>query len=64
MLVDLLRAAALMLVLEGIAPFLAPDASKRAYGLLASLPERWLRRAGLIAMIAGAASLQLIHWSA
>lgn len=64
MLVDLLRAAALMLVLEGIAPFLAPDASKRAYGRLAGLPESWLRRAGLVAMLAGAAALQLIHWVA
>ena len=64
MLVDLLRAMALMLVLEGLVPFLAPEASKRAYGRLASLPDGWLRRAGLVAMLAGAASLQLIHWAA
>lgn len=64
MLVDLLRAAALMLVFEGLLPFLAPGASRRAYSLLATVPDCGLRVAGLIAMLAGVASLQLIHWSA
>lgn len=60
---DLLRAAALMLVLEGILPFLAPSSSRQAYTRLAGLPDRWLRDSGLVAMLAGLALLQWIHWA-
>ncbi|WP_293000695.1 DUF2065 family protein [Nevskia sp.] len=60
---DLMRAAALMLVLEGILPFLAPASSKEAYIRLAGLPDRWLRGAGLAAMLAGLVLLQWIHWA-
>lgn len=61
---DLLRAAALMLVLEGILPFLAPARAKAAYASIAGLDERLLRRLGVAAMLSGLASLRALHWLA
>lgn len=50
---DLLSALALLLVLEGIAPFLSPGAARRALERLTQLGDRQLRTAGLIFMVTG-----------
>lgn len=56
---DLLAACALYLVLEGIMPFLNPQALRRAMQAFASLEDSKLRVAGLASMMAGAA---LLYW--
>ena len=56
---DLLAACALYLVLEGIMPFLNPQALRRALHSFASLEDRTLRVAGLTSMVAGAL---LLYW--
>ncbi len=50
---DLLVAIALVLVLEGLLPFLNPDAMRRALTKLVSLNDSTLRFAGLTSMILG-----------
>jgi uncharacterized protein YjeT (DUF2065 family) len=56
---DLLAACALYLVLEGIMPFLNPQAMKRAMQTFSALEDRQLRVAGLVSMTAGAL---LLYW--
>lgn len=56
---DLLAACALYLVLEGIMPFLNPQAMKRAMQAFSALEDRQLRVAGLVSMTAGAL---LLYW--
>ena len=56
---DFLAACALYLVLEGILPFLNPQAMRRAMQAFYSLEDRQLRIAGLTSMIAGAV---LLYW--
>ena len=50
---DLLAALALLLVLEGIMPFLSPAAIRRLWREMAHMSDRSLRLAGLVSMIAG-----------
>ncbi len=50
---DLLVAVALVLVLEGLLPFLSPDAMRRAVMKLVNLNDNTLRFAGLTSMILG-----------
>ncbi len=56
---DLLAACALYLVLEGVLPFLNPQAMKRAMQTFSALDDRQLRVAGLTSMVAGAL---LLYW--
>lgn len=56
---DFLAACALYLVLEGIMPFVNPQAMRRAMQAFASLEDSKLRVAGLASMMAGAA---LLFW--
>lgn len=56
---DLLAACALYLVLEGMLPFLNPQALRRTLQSFASLEDRTLRVAGLSSMVAGAL---LLYW--
>ena len=58
---DLLRALGLMLVIEGIMPFLNPRGLREALLTLAQLDNRTLRVAGLMAMAAGLVVLYLIR---
>jgi len=58
---DLWVAMALMLVLEGIVPFLSPDAVRRMLVTLIQMDNRSMRIAGLISMLAGVALLYLVH---
>lgn len=50
---DLLVAIALVLVLEGLLPFLSPDAMRRAVMKIVNLNDNTLRFAGLTSMILG-----------
>jgi uncharacterized protein YjeT (DUF2065 family) len=57
---DLLRAVALMLVIEGVMPFLSPSRFRRSLLNFASLEDRWMRLIGLLTMVAGLVCLQVI----
>lgn len=59
MLEDLLLAFALVLVLEGLMPALNPGAWRRAVEQLAALPDRTIRRFGVVMIVAGALLFQL-----
>jgi uncharacterized protein YjeT (DUF2065 family) len=50
---DLLAAVSILLVLEGLLPFLNPSATRRVFEQLARMSERELRVAGLISMLVG-----------
>jgi uncharacterized protein len=58
---DLLAALGLLLVLEGIAPFLHPQGMKRAFARLLTLKDRELRFAGLGSMLVGVIILFLVR---
>jgi len=58
---DLWAAMALMLVLEGIAPFLSPDALRKALALMLGMDNTRLRLVGLVSMLAGLLLLYLIR---
>ncbi len=58
---DLWVAMALMLVLEGIVPFLSPDALRRMLVTMIQMDNRSMRIAGLISMLAGVALLYLVR---
>ncbi len=58
---DLARAFCLMLVLEGIMPFLAPSRWRNMAALLAQIDDRSMRRMGLVSMLIGAGALYFIN---
>ena len=58
---DLLVALALVLVIEGIVPFLNPGAMRRALLALAEMNDNTLRFAGLTVMITGCLLLYLVR---
>ena len=54
------RALALVLVLEGLLPFMAPSRLRTTMLRLAQMDDRVLRTAGLLSMITGIVVLQLL----
>ena len=50
---DLLAALGLMLVLEGVLPFVAPGRFRRVLLSYASLENRWMRVVALASMLGG-----------
>ncbi|MFL0801532.1 MAG: DUF2065 domain-containing protein [Agarilytica sp.] len=56
---ELARAACLVLILEGILPFLYPNRWRQAVATLATISDRQLRIIGLASMLAGVALLFL-----
>jgi uncharacterized protein YjeT (DUF2065 family) len=58
---ELWVAMALMLVLEGIIPFLSPEAFRRMLVTVLQMDDRSLRIAGLVSMLAGVGLLYLVH---
>ena len=58
---DLWVAMALMLVLEGIWPFLNPDSMRQILIMVARQENRSLRISGLISMICGVILLYLVN---
>ena len=58
---SLAQAACLVLVLEGIVPFLSPGRWRRMAEVLAQVDDRTMRIMGLISMLLGAGILFLIR---
>ena len=58
---DLLAAFALYLVLEGVLPFLNPQAMKRVLTTMTTLSDRQLRLWGLASMVGGVLLLYLVR---
>ncbi|ESQ14466.1 MAG TPA: DUF2065 domain-containing protein [Chromatiaceae bacterium] len=58
---DFLVALALLFVIEGIVPFLAPDKMRRILIEMARQDNRSLRIAGLVSMACGVGLLHLIN---
>ena len=58
---DLWVALALLLVLEGIWPFLSPDSMRRMLLSVAQQESRALRISGLVSMLCGVGLLYLVH---
>ncbi|MCV6604490.1 MAG: DUF2065 domain-containing protein [Porticoccaceae bacterium] len=58
---SLLQAICLMLVLEGILPFLAPDRWRNMAKMLAQVDDRTMRIMGLVSMLIGAGLLFLLR---
>ena len=58
---ELLIAFCLVLVIEGVVPFLYPQRWRRLVAKLAYIPDSSLRVAGLVSMVLGVAMLYLVH---
>jgi uncharacterized protein len=58
---DLFAAFALYLVLEGVLPFLNPQALKRVLTTMTTFSDRQLRLWGLASMLAGALLLYFVR---
>lgn len=61
MLVEILTAISLVLVFEGLLPFINPNGYKNALRLMLEQPESRMRIAGLCSMIAGVILLTLVR---
>ncbi|MFO7763363.1 MAG: DUF2065 family protein [Wenzhouxiangellaceae bacterium] len=61
MLEDLLVAFALVLVLEGLLPALNPRGWRSAMEQLGALPDRAIRRFGIVMIVAGAVVFHLVR---
>lgn len=59
---DILRAIALVLVIEGLMPFLAPHRFRATLLRLQILDERTLRTLGFLCVLIGLVGLELLHW--
>ena len=58
---ELLIALALLMVIEGILPFLNPAAMRRVMRTLSEMDDRSLRVSGLASMLLGLALLYIVH---
>ena len=58
---DLGVAIALVLVIEGVMPFLAPASLRRTLATMAAMPDRSLRFVGAVSMMLGLALLYFIR---
>lgn len=58
---DLWRALALMLIFEGMMPFLSPAAWKQWIANAIRFDERTLRLIGLVSMVSGLIFLQILR---
>ena len=58
---DLLTALALVLVIEGIVPFVSPQSLRRMLETVSQLDNRSLRITGLVSMVLGVFMLYLVR---
>lgn len=58
---SILPALALVLVIEGMLPFLSPKSWREAMSQAAQLPDNVLRGLGFVSMLAGVIVLYLVH---
>lgn len=61
---DILRALSLVMVIEGIMPFVSPARAREVFARLCSQDDRGLRMLGALSIVAGLIALQVIHWLA
>jgi len=58
---DLLAALALLLVIEGMVPFLNPQSLRRLLETVSQLDDRTLRIAGFVSMLCGLLMLYIVR---
>ncbi len=58
---DLLAALALVLVIEGMVPFLSPGSFRQLVETISQIDDRSLRIMGLVSMLIGTALLDLLR---
>ncbi len=58
---NLFTAIALLLVMEGILPFMSPNSWRRTITRMASQTDRSLRIMGLVSMVIGVIVLTIVH---
>lgn len=58
---SIIPAFALLLVIEGILPFLSPKRWREAMSQAAQLPDNMIRGLGFASMLAGLVVLYLVH---
>jgi uncharacterized protein YjeT (DUF2065 family) len=58
---DLLAALALVLVIEGIIPFISPASMRRMLETVSQIDDRTLRITGLVSMVCGVVLLYLVR---
>ncbi|MFT5111871.1 MAG: hypothetical protein ACI8P9_001193 [Parasphingorhabdus sp.] len=58
---DLFAAIALVLVIEGIMPFVNPNSTRRTMAFISQLPDNVLRGIGLGSMLAGIVILLVVR---
>ena len=56
---ELVRAIALVLIIEGMLPFLSPDGWRQAMIQAGKLPDKTLRTIGLVSMVLGVVVLYI-----
>jgi uncharacterized protein YjeT (DUF2065 family) len=61
---DVVRALSLLMVIEGILPFLSPPRAREVFTRIAALDDRGLRTIGFLSMLGGLLALQLVYWFA
>ena len=61
MMQDLMTAFALLLIIEGLLPMVAPQAWQRAMQELSRHNPKFIRIGGIVSMLAGAFLLQFLH---
>ena len=57
---DLFTALALLLILEGLLPFISPESIKKVYKSMVETPESSLRMIGLASIVAGLILLYIV----
>ena len=58
---DLLTAFALVLIIEGLLPTLAPEFWRRMLQEISGVSQRAIRIGGIVALLAGALLFQAVH---
>ena len=58
---DLLAGFAFFLIIEGLLPFVRPNAWRRGISILSGMQDEQLRRTGFIVVVAGLALLYLVR---
>jgi len=58
---ELFAAVALVLIIEGIIPFMSPNSLRRTYQRLVEMNDQTIRVSGLVSMIAGVILLTLVR---
>lgn len=58
---DVLRALALVLVIEGLLPFLNPAGFRQAMHMISKMDDKRLRSGGFVSMVVGALLMYFIN---